>query len=117
MAEDNAQDFAAVLMQHDKGKAHSLASRKLAEAVLAVQETGKAASVTIKVKLSPVKDLGTAVKLDADVTSTIPKEPSRSVWYTDDEGALHRNDPRQLGMWDEEAAADAVVRHTEETPK
>lgn len=117
--QEQQQDFAAVLLSHDKGRVHADASNRLTEAVEAVMETGKAATITLKVKVSPVKDL-TAVKLDATCTAAIPREPSKSIWYVDDANTLHRNDPRQMSMFgddaeqvhrSESAPASGVVRH------
>jgi hypothetical protein len=108
------QDFAAVVVSHDKGRAHTEASRKLTEAVGAVIETGKAATITVKLKVSPVKDMPTAVKIDTNVLASIPKEQSRSIWFVDDESILHRNDPRQMDMFGNND--DKVVRHRSETP-
>jgi hypothetical protein len=32
------------------------------------------------------------------VTAKIPEEKSDSIWFTDDDGGLHRNDPEQYQM-------------------
>lgn len=111
MTEPDQQDFAAVLMSHDKGRIHTEASRKLTEAVEAVMETGKAATITVKIKVATVKDLD-AVKLDAQVTASIPREPSKSIWYVDDDNSLHRNDPRQKSLFED--ATENVVRFNPE---
>lgn len=121
MSDDQTQqqDFAAVLLSHDKGRVHAEASTKLTDAVEAVMETGKAATITLKIKVSPVKDL-TAIKLDASCTASIPREPSKSIWYVDDASVLHRNDPRQQSLFgdgaeevhrSESAPTSGVVRH------
>lgn len=96
------QDFAAVLLGHDKGRAHTEASKKLTELVEAVIELQKNGSVTVSVKVEPVKDMPNAVRLTTTVKSTVPKEVSKSVWYTDEKATLHRNDPRQHSMFGEE---------------
>lgn len=111
------QDFASVLLTHDKGKAHTDASNKMTDAVAAVMETGKVATVTVKIKISPIKDMPTGVKLESAVTTTLPKDPAKSIWFAGDDGTLHRNDPRQISMFDEATAQDEVVRHTPEETK
>ncbi len=112
---EEQQDFAAVLIQHNKGRAHTEASNKLSAAVEAVRETRKAATVTIKVRIAPVKDMDTTVKLDMDVAANIPREPSRSIWYVGEEGSLHRNDPKQTSLF--ETDTEEVKRYNPEESK
>lgn len=93
MTDSNEQDFAAVFMQHAKGRAHTEASKKLAQVVEAVMETGKPGSITVKLTISRDKDLASVVK--------IPTEPRRSMWFPDDDGQLHRNDPKQTSLFED----------------
>lgn len=83
-------DYASVLMQHDKGRAHAEASRALAEVVEAALATKKkGGSVTVTMKVEPL-DSG-AVKLAVDVKSAPVKDPAASIWFADGEGKLSRD--------------------------
>ena len=101
MSDNNEQDFAAVLMQHAGGRAHTEATKRFAELVKAVQETGKKGSVTVTLTVSQDKDVKRMFKLDDAVRATIPKESRRSLWFPDDNGTLHRNDPRQESLFED----------------
>ncbi|OBI95580.1 hypothetical protein [Mycobacterium sp. 1465703.0] len=90
-----ATEFASLLVTHKKGLAHDEASRKLREAVEAVQRTGKAASVTVKLSIKPVEKIPNAFRIQDSITASIPEEPRTSMWFGDDKGGLHRNDPNQ----------------------
>lgn len=92
-------EFASLLMQHAKGRAHDEATRKLQDAVEAVKRTGKAANVTVKLSIHPVKNNDTVVRIEDKVTSSIPEDTRSSMWFATEEGSLHRNDPKQIPMW------------------
>ncbi|MCV7255273.1 hypothetical protein H7J86_24220 [Mycobacterium hackensackense] len=96
--DNDATEFATVLLGHSKGRAHDAASKLLKEAVEAVKLTGRKASVTVKFEISPIKNNNRVVQLGDKVTATIPEEKRDSIWFTDDDGGLHRNDPDQLTM-------------------
>lgn len=108
---DEPQDFAAVFMQHQKGRAHAEASELLQEAVEAVKETGKAATLTVKLRIERSKDVAHIVKISDTVTASIPQEKRpASIWYTGvGDGTLHRNDPRQGSLFGEDG--EEPTRH------
>lgn len=95
---DDATEFGTVLLTHAKGRAHDEATRKLREAVEAVQHTGKAASVTVQLDIKPVDKIPNAFRIQDKVTSKIPTNPRTSMWFGDEKGALHRNDPNQAEL-------------------
>lgn len=97
-------EFAQFLLTHAKGRAHDELSQKLNEAVEAVKRTGKAGTVGLKVQIDPVKNNDEVVRIETNVTTKIPKEPVTSMWYADDDGALHRNDPNQRSLYDDDPA-------------
>lgn len=109
-ASKDPQDFAVVLMSHAKGRAHTEATKKLAEVITAVTETGKAGSITVKLQFTADKDNPMLIKVADKVTATIPTEVRRSVWFADDDGSLHRNDPKQGSLFGDEP--EDVVPHT-----
>lgn len=93
-------EFATVLLQHAKGRAHDEATKALAEVVEAVKRLGKKGEVTLKLTVIPVKNDQTMVYLEDNITATVPKEPRNSLFFTDDHGGLHRNQPGLYGSVD-----------------
>jgi hypothetical protein len=105
---NDPSEFASVLLQHAKGRAHDEATDKLKEAVEAVKKFGVSATVTVSFKVHPVKNNSTVVKLEDTVTAKIPTEPRSSMWFPDEQGALHRNQPGLYGDVD----ADTIPADT-----
>lgn len=101
---DSPTEFAQLLMSHAKGRAHDKATAELNAAVEAVKRTGKSGFVAIKFSIDPVKNNDEVVRIESNVTSKVPEEPVTSMWYADDDGALHRNDPNQRSFWDDSPA-------------
>lgn len=107
MPENNSQkqEFASILLQLNKGLAHDKASEELREAVAAVKELGKPAEMVIKLKITPVKNNSSVVQIEAQTAAKIPKPPVKpAIFFADDEGGLHRNDPTQRSMFETEPA-------------
>lgn len=104
---DEKNEFAAVLLQHRKGIIHDKASQLLRDAVEAVKLTGKKGEVTVKLTISPMKGNNAVVALDAQASASIPEEKQSSIWFTDTEGRLHRNDPNQRAFDYGSTAADS----------
>jgi hypothetical protein len=108
----DAEEFAAVLIQHKKGEAHDEATRLLIAAVQAVKAFGKPAEVTVKLTINPVKKIPDMVQIEDTVTAKIPKASRTTMWFTDDDGALYRNDPRQGELWDADGKTTAAGKDT-----
>lgn len=88
--EESVTDFSSVLMQHNKGREHLEASRGLNDIVQAALATGKkGGNVTIKVTAEPL-DSG-AVRLSMTVTTKPATDPLGSIWFTNGEGQLSRD--------------------------
>lgn len=94
-------EFASVLLRHRNGLEHDRATESLREAVAAVKQTGKPAKVSVTLAIKPVGNVPNAVKVTATVGETIPEDVESSMWFTDDNGGLHRSDPTQRSLWDE----------------
>lgn len=92
------QDYAAVLMQHDKGILHTEASRALADVVQAVNTTRKKGTVTVTLTVSPGK-ADDVITLEGSVASKKPVAPKASIWFTNDAGVLQRDNPNQPSMF------------------
>jgi hypothetical protein len=85
-----------VLREYRKGKAVDLASQRLADLIVAVDEANKAGEITIKIKVKPQKGGGSEKTLAIDVKSKIPEiDLPEAIFFSDNEGNLHRTDPAQ----------------------
>lgn len=88
-----------VLREYRRGRAVDLASQRLAELIMAVDETNKAGEITIKIKVKPQKGGGSEKTLAIDVKSKIPEmDLPEAVFFSDGDGNLHRTDPAQQEM-------------------
>jgi hypothetical protein len=91
-----------VLREIRNGRAVAEATRQLADVVRAVDETGKAGEVNIKVKVKPEKGGGSAKDVSIEVKSKVPcVDLPSSVFYSDPGGDLHRIDPEQREMFED----------------
>lgn len=99
-----------VLREYRRGRAVDLASQRLAELIMAVDETNKAGELTIKIKVKPQKGGGSEKTLAIDVKSKIPEvDLPEAVFFSDSNGDLHRTDPAQQEMTFRDAADVATV--------
>ncbi|EJW12753.1 hypothetical protein A33M_1723 [Rhodovulum sp. PH10] len=88
-----------ILREYRRGAPVALATALLAEVVRAVDETGKAGEVTIKLKVKPSEHGSTEKSLLVSVTSKKPvPEMQPAVFFSDADGDLHRVDPSQREM-------------------
>lgn len=70
-------------------------SDQLNELVTACNETGKAGSLTLTLKLKPSR--GGAIEINDAVTAKVPKlERGSTLMFPTPEGNLQREDPRQM---------------------
>lgn len=77
-----------------KGKCLVEAQQKLQELVKECLATGKKGKLVITLFLKAAED--STIVVSDDVTPTMPKaDKSITVFYADEQGALHREDPRQ----------------------
>ncbi len=95
---EQATEFAELLLTHARGRAHTTASKLLRDAVEAVRTTRRTATVTVQFSITTIKNNPAVVQVSDKVSAKIPEEKQDSIWYTDDEGGLHRNDPYQMRM-------------------
>lgn len=100
--EQAKQEFAAILLQPGLALEHDRASKLLREATAAVKDLGKAAEVNIRLRIEPVKNNNSVVQIAARATAKVPQPPTVSkIFFADDEGGLHRNDPNQGSLYEE----------------
>lgn len=89
--------FDHFLREHRSGGLNNEASEKMAEAVTAAYETGKKATVEIKVVIDPkAEGDGSIVVVSDGVKAKIP-QPKRptSIFFADQRGNLSRQHPNQ----------------------
>lgn len=85
------------------------ATMRLAEIVRAVDETGKPGSITITLTVKPAKHGGPEKTIQAEVKAKKPiADIAPAIFFSDEEGDLHRIDPTQEEMKFTDAAAAAA---------
>lgn len=100
-----------VLRDIRRGRPVEEATMALADVVKAVDETGKEGSVTIVLKVKPAKHGGPEKTLVAEVKAKKPiAEIAPAIFFSDEDGDLHRVDPRQETMEFSEASAQSETR-------
>jgi ribosomal protein S28E/S33 len=93
-----------ILREIRKGRAVDLASQRMAEIVQAVDETGKPGELTITIKVKPEKGGGSQKVIQVAVKAKIPEvDLPEGVFFSDEDGDLHRTDPAQNEMFSEAA--------------
>ena len=94
------QDFLVFLAAQAGGGTVTELSEGLAELVRRVADTGKKGSISLTVAVEPMKggDGKTMVVKDS-ISLKLPEyDRTASVYFTDEDGHLHRNDPRQMAF-------------------
>ena len=93
-----------ILRDIRKGRPVEEATMALADVVKAVDETGKKGSVTITIDIVPSKHGGPEKQIVCKVTAKKPlSDIAPAVFFSDEDGDLHRVDPRQEDMKFEDA--------------
>ena len=93
--------FSEFLGAHNNGASERLASEALRRLVAAVEETGKKGFVTLKVSIEPMKNTDGMVTVTVDVAEKLPVLPPKaSVFFTDSDGNLSRQNPAQGSLFD-----------------
>lgn len=91
--------FDGVLRNQRRGAMLTEASEKLMQAVQAVREQGKAATLIIKLKVSPANVDGSALSVTDEVTLALPKQSrGNSLFYATEFNSLVLNNPNQSEM-------------------
>jgi hypothetical protein len=100
MKNDKAQplgNFLGMMQSKTGGVTLAELDIELAALVRATKATGKAGTLTLKIKVTPNAKAG--VKIDDELTVKTPKESLGSAYFfTDENGALMRNDPNQTTL-------------------
>lgn len=83
---------------------------KLIEAINKSTDAKAAGFVNVKFKVAKLKDGETELTVDIKVTSSIPVPPiPKGIYYPDENGHLHRTDPRQMSLLDHTERKDGDI--------
>ena len=93
-------EFAAMLLQHARGRSHDELSAKFAELVRAVMATGKGGSLTYKVRVSPAKGVEGMVRIEDQIGASVPQlDRPASMFFADADGRLSQDHPHQQSLF------------------
>jgi hypothetical protein len=92
--------FLAMLQQQRRGECMNDLADAVRKLTTAVQLTGRAGDLVLKLTLRPAsKGAGNALVIEDDIRLKEPKpEQPGSIFFADEDGNLLREDPRQLNM-------------------
>ena len=103
-------DLTRVLTELRGGLVALNAAQQMEEVIRAVQESGKTGTVTLTLTFKPVGSGNREIHVSAKVAAKAPANPDleeRSIFFADESGQLHRNDPRQGQLYNgPQAVAD-----------
>lgn len=100
-----AQSLTDIMGNIRGGYALHKAGEKLNELVLAVKETGHKGSITLTINVSPDKNDANVVEVQPVMKYKIPEKGfTPGIFFADDKGALHKEDPKQAKLFDEREA-------------
>ncbi len=87
---------ADVLRELSKGKTHDELSEAIWDLLQRVRDTGKAGSVSLTIKMKPLKEDSSVVVVEDDINLKLPDYPRLpSMFYADRQGNLSRTNPLQ----------------------
>lgn len=99
MPDDLHDPFLHVLQQSIRPEVLDLAGRQLAEVIAAVAELDKKGRLTLTLELSPMKNGTGAAEVAVRIKAQLPQPtPASTLMWPDEDGRLHRHDPRQQGL-------------------
>lgn len=85
------------------GQVDAVLTAELADLVQAVSAMQKKGTLTLKITVDPVGSSGHAVQMTVDHKTAPPRpQPDGSVLYVGDGGSLHRSDPYQQQLLQED---------------
>lgn len=91
--------FAATLQDINNGQFADQLADDVQALVNGVRLQGRKGSLTVKLEISPRKGNVNALNLVGRRDLKLPQEePVESVFFADDTGNLHRDDPRQMAL-------------------
>lgn len=97
-----------ILQAHDDGSIITELSSALKQLNAAVQQTGKGGAINLEIKMTPAgKGTRSTLGITMSVKTKLPEpEPYTSIFYTDGDYNLVRDDPNQKRLPFKEVVAD-----------
>lgn len=97
MAEENRRQlFHEWVQSHARGSLDADATAELAKVVQAVADLGKSGKLVVELLVEPADQDGRVVAIGGRITAKPPQpNPAVSIYYPDEAGGLHRDDPYQ----------------------
>lgn len=93
------REFASWLLEHNKGRTHDELSQAMRNLVLAVHETGKGGTITLKISVKEFDDH--TVGVTDHVAVKLPEaDRGTSIFFSTESGDLVRDDPYQQSIFD-----------------
>lgn len=90
--------FADFLREQGKGHSHEELSEGLHDLIARVQDTGKKGALTYVVNVAPMRE-GEMIHVSDEIKLKLPEhDRPGSVYWSDADGNLTRNDPNQLAF-------------------
>lgn len=72
---------------------------KIHDVVKAVREHGKQGSINLSLKIKPCEGSVLQLVVESDISAKLPSATRpMSLYFSDENGGLHRRDPRQMGL-------------------
>lgn len=103
-----------VMREMRRGRIVEDATDALGEVVKAVDQTNKAGSITIKIKVKPSKDGGWEKTLSASISTDVPRQDlPDAVFFSNADGDLVRDDPDQKSLFAEAGEGSGRPRAVE----
>jgi hypothetical protein len=91
------QSFASFLCQHNRGRSEKELSEKLTDLVAAVEDTGRAGSITYTLTIKPEPKAEHAMLVTDQIKVKTPEyDRPVSIFFADPDHNLVRTDPSQL---------------------
>jgi hypothetical protein len=100
VANNDPRPFADWFLEHRKGHPHREMGLRLRELAEAVEETGKPGTLTLTIKVEPMKGGGPALVVSDKIALKAPEDRPGAVNFVDKNGDLIRNDPNQMSISD-----------------
>lgn len=89
--------FADFLREHGRGRTHDELGDGLHDLIARVKDTGKSGSISLTIKVEPMKKDDRMVVVSDKIAIKLPEhDRPAGVWFTDANGNLTRNDPDQM---------------------
>lgn len=110
--------FADFLREQARGATHDELSEGLRDLVARVKDTGKAGSITLTINVEPMKgSAGSALVVTDAIKLKLPEHDRQSsLFFSDRDGNLVREDPNQLAF-DSLREVDTATGEIREVPR